>query len=118
MQIGINSENLCKCDPKIVSNIFRNIETRNNEAIKEIQHEKREFEEKAQKIINFIMFRTKVDKLESAYNLMFSAKQIKRINRLTEKTEDKLLSEALKKTNGDKKKAITLLFDTSSDVSI
>ena len=44
--MGLNAGNLCGCDPKIISDIFRNIDIRNEEAIKKIQHEKKEFDEK------------------------------------------------------------------------
>lgn len=107
-----------KINQEFINNIFRNIEARNNKVVEEIKEDKKEFDDKAEKIIKFIQFRNKVDKLECAYSLMINPKEVKRIKKLTEETEDRLFNEALKKTKGDEKKAIALLFDASSDISI
>lgn len=111
-------QQISKINPEFINNVFRNIEARNNKVAEEIKEDKKEFDEKAEKIIRFIQFRNKVDKLECAYRLMINPKEIKRIKKLTEKTENKLFNEALKKTKGDEKKAIALLFDASSDISL
>lgn len=107
-------------NPKL-NNLLEGIEKRSELAIQEIQKEKREltqeFDEKTIKIINFIKFREKVDKIEAGYNLMFSPKEIKKMKNLTKETSNKLYSKALEKTKGDEKKAIALLFDPSSDIS-
>ena len=100
-----------------ISQIFKNIEEVNRKAIETIKTDIEKFDEKAKKIIKFIQFRNKVDKLQIAYNLMIGEKKIKEINELTEKTEERLFNEALKKSHGDEWKAISVLFDDSSDVS-
>ena len=107
-----------KINSEFINNIFKNIEARNNKVVEEIKEDKEKFDKKTEKIIKFILVRNKVDKLECAYNLMINPKEAEEIKRLTEKTEDKLMKEALKKAKGDKKKAISLLFDPSSDISV
>ncbi len=113
LQVPTNSEGF-----KAVNEIFRNIDSRNQKIISEIEADKKNFDEKTQKIIKFIQFRNKVDKLECAYNLMISPKEAQKIKKITEKTEDKLFAKALKKAKGDEKKAIAMLFNASSDISI
>lgn len=99
-----------------INNVFRGIEERNNKVVAEIKEEKKEFDERLKKIMKIIQFRTKIDKLEVGYSLMTTEKERKEIGNLTNSTKKELWQRALKKTNGDKERAISLLFDPSSDI--
>lgn len=112
----METQQISKINPEFINNVFRNIEARNNKVVEEIKEDKKEFDEKAEKIIKFIQFRNKVDKLEAAYFLMTSEKERKKIENLTNSTKKELWEKALKRANGDEKKAISLLFDPSSEI--
>ncbi len=114
----METQQIPKINPEFINNIFRNIEARNHKVVEEIKENKKEFDEKAEKIIKFIQFRNKVDKLECAYSLMTTEKEKKEIDNLTNQTKKELWEKALKKSNGNKKKAISLLFDPSSEIKI
>jgi len=66
-----------------VNGMLKNIERRNRKAMSEISEKKKEFESEFDSMIRFINFRNKVDKLEAAYSLIFTQKQIKQMNTLT-----------------------------------
>ena len=53
----------------------------------------------------------KVDKIKRGYILMVPKEDIKRINHLTKITGDKLFFSAMKISNNDERKAISLLFN-------
>ncbi len=55
-------------------------------------------------------------KIEIGYALLVSDKEKKRIQRLTEKTKEKIGGDALKKANGDIKKAISLICASAHDI--
>lgn len=106
-----------------INNLLEGIEKRTDIAIQKIQEEKKElaqdfheFNEKTNKIIKFMKFRGKVDKIEVGYNLIIDSKESKKIKELTNKTATELFDKALKKAGGDEEKAISLLFDPSSDI--
>lgn len=109
-----------------IDNVFRNIENRNNLLLNKFKEELKiekvgfdnRFNQKVQKMQKFIQFRNKVDKLESGYYLSFSKEQIIEIKNLTNNTKEQLFSEALKKSNENPEKAISLIFDPSSSISV
>lgn len=55
-------------------------------------------------------------KIEIGYTLLVSDKEKKRIQELTEKTKEKMGKDALKKANGDIKKAISLLCASAHNI--
>ena len=98
----------------LLSNVFRQIDERNDQILKELKG----VDTRVNKVMNYVKFRSKVDKIEVAYNLIVLDQRINHINRLTKKTSEKLLSTALKKTNNDERMAISSLFDPSLDVEV
>jgi len=69
----------------LIDKMLKKIEGRNREAMNKLYENKKELESKFDKMIRFISFRNKVDKLETAYSLIFIQVQIKQMNILTKK---------------------------------
>ena len=111
----VNSQS--QISKEIVTNIFNNIDERNNKLLLVIKEEKKELNNKLDLMTKLIQFRTKIDKIDASYHLIIPSKDIKKVKKIHEKTENVLVSNALKKTNGDELKAISLLFDPSYSVS-
>jgi len=102
--------------PLQLDNLLNSIEERNNFVISEIQKDKENFDRKINKIINFINFKGKIDKIEAGYTLMFNKDELKKIKKLTEGTREEINFKALKKFEGNEEKSISFLFDSSSDI--
>jgi len=56
-------------------------------------------------------------KIKVKKDVMFKPEEIKRVKELTKKTSEELYNKALKQTGGDEKKAISLLFNPSSELN-
>jgi len=104
----------CPAHQEILKDVFRNIEDRNNNLLKEVLEQQKTFNNK---MIDFIKSREKIDKLEAGCHLMFNSKQIKHIQELTLSTKENLVNRAMNISKGSEERAMTLLFDPSFDIS-
>lgn len=103
---------------EFVNDALRSIDQRNQELVRDLIEEKKWFEKKLERIIKFSKFRNKIDKIEMAYTLLISKRDLIEVNKIKKETSDKLFSEALKISQGDERKAISLLFDPSLDIEV
>lgn len=102
----------------IIEESLRNIDKRNERTINLILEEKREFNERINKVVRKARLRNKIDKIKAGAKLTISKEEIEMVNNLTKITKEKLLQKAMKMSNGDEEKAISLLFDPSSSIEI
>ena len=109
--------------PTIVNDVFNDFDRRTSQAINQIKEGQKQLnehfkivEEKNKKIIEFLEFRNKIAKIESAYSIMISQEEMKEISKSTYSVKDELWKNALRLSNGDEKKAISLIFSSSDDV--